>query len=83
MFKFLKRKPGKQESFEVTLPSKFQEGKLNSASSTWMFISTWANDELSAARERNDYMKNDQFQTAALRGRIKLLKELLKLPEVE
>lgn len=75
MFSFLKKK---QEVINVGEPG---EGQLETHSSTWLFIKAWAEDELSKAREENDYMKHDELKTAALRGRIKLLKETLALPK--
>ena len=56
------------------------DSKLDPYSSTWQFMKAWTNSELQKARETNDYMKNDETRTAALRGRIKLLKEILELP---
>ena len=57
-----------------------KEGELNEYSDTWVFVSNWAQAELQSARERNDSMKHDAVQTAALRGRIDMLKGLLELP---
>ena len=68
--------------FEVKLPEAVAtEGKLDPYSGTWQFIKSWAETELIKAREQNDYQKVTELKTAALRGRIKLLKELIKLPE--
>ena len=58
-----------------------EEGRLDIYSETWVFIRNWTQKELASARERNDYFKNDEIKTAALRGRIKLLKEVLSLPD--
>ena len=84
MFKFLKKKtpvPGK-EILEVKLPDMLAtEGKIDVLSPTWVFIQSWAREELTRTRELNDYQKVTELKTAALRGRIKLLKEILKLPE--
>ena len=52
-------------------------------SDTWLLIQSWATDQLQQARERNDSLSFDEIRTAALRGRIKLLKELLDLPGVK
>lgn len=57
-----------------------REGVIHEFSDTWIFVSNWAAIELDQARERNDSHKRDAVQTAALRGRIELLKELLELP---
>jgi hypothetical protein len=55
-------------------------GRLDEYSDTWVFVRNWAESELTKAREENDSFKRDDIQTAALRGRIKLLKELMELP---
>ena len=87
MFNFIRRKfhPGGilgERTFEVKLPEvSATEGKIDRYSSTWLFIKAWAETELIKAREQNDYQKTTELKTAALRGRIKLLKELIKLPE--
>jgi len=82
MFKFLKRKKTKQgEVYEVRLPGDLLSGKLDVNSSTWAFIAKWAGIELAMAREKNDLINLDDKKRYALIGRIKFLKELLKLPE--
>lgn len=70
---------------EVELPTgrTSQDVKLEPYSSTWLFMKAWTETELIKARATNDYLKNDEIRTAALRGRIKLLKEILGLPERE
>ena len=67
---------------EVELPTGRtpQDVKLEPYSSTWLFVKAWTETELIKARTINDYLKNDETKTAALRGRIKLLKEILSLP---
>ena len=66
---------------EATLPHvDLTDSKLDPYSPTWLFIRTWAEEELDATREKNDYKKHDEIDTAMLRGRIKLLKDLLALP---
>lgn len=55
--------------------------KIDAYSETWLFVLEWSKNELAKARETNDYLKNNEIKTAALRGRIKLLKEILVLPE--
>ena len=74
MLNFFKKK---QEVVTVGKPS--TEGKLDIYSPTWVFIKTWAEGKLIEYRELNDHMKNDELKTASLRGRIKLLKEILAL----
>ena len=60
-----------------------EKGRLELHSPTWIFIKSWVDNELMEARETNDYLRNSENKTAALRGRIKLLKEILDLPERE
>jgi len=55
-------------------------GLLDSRSQTWIFISVWANQALKKAREKNDSVNCDLTKTAVLRGEIKILKELINLP---
>ncbi len=56
------------------------EGEINTQSDTWIFIEQWARHELQKCRETND-LHRDQKDTAALRGEIKRLKEVLSLPD--
>ena len=53
---------------------------LDPYSDTWSFVSTWAEAQLKAAREQNDSTRLTDAQTHVLRGKIKVLKELLALP---
>jgi len=73
----------KDKILRATLPSsaEFEEGYLDITSLTWTFIRKWANKELNLARIANDNINKDERQTAALRGRIKMLVDLLSLPE--
>lgn len=72
----------KPEPLDVKLPDAVgMEGKLDTYSPTWQFINKWAEAELIKARESNDFVKLPETKTSALRGRIKLLKEILNLPE--
>ena len=50
-------------------------------SPTWRFVRSWAESSLKKARDRNDNLNKDATQTAALRGEIRVLKELISLPE--
>ena len=59
----------------------FAEGQLETGSLTWMFIRKWANNKLNEARISNDSLEKNETQTAALRGRISILKDILALPE--
>ena len=81
MLKFWKRNKSKKgEPYEVKLPDQYKDGKIDTASSTWLFMSQWVDGQLRAAREKNDAVHLDETKTAVLRGRIKLLKEILLLP---
>ena len=53
---------------------------INPYSPTWLFVRSWAETELKKAREKNDSINKDITQTAVLRGEIKILKELINLP---
>ena len=64
-----------QIELPVTTP-----GALDEHSQTWAAVEHWAVTQLQKAREDNDTVANDEIRTAALRGRIKLLKELIELP---
>ena len=50
-------------------------------SGTWAFIEELLQEKLDKARKANDSLAKDADQTAALRGRIAVLKELLDLPK--
>jgi hypothetical protein len=56
------------------------DAHLDSYSSTWKAVASWAETELIKARESNDSAKRDIVATSLLRGRIATLKELLVLP---
>ena len=56
------------------------QGTLDPRSPTWLFIQAWAGETLQKAREKNDSATCDSIKTAVLRGEIKILKELINLP---
>ena len=56
---------------------------INFSDGTWRQVSQWAEQKLKTEREKNDGVELDPVQTAVLRGRISLLKELLALPRVK
>lgn len=58
-----------------------EEGEIEQHSQTWIYISNWAMSEVARLRELNDMQKHDAIQTAALRGGIRRLKDLLALAE--
>ena len=49
-------------------------------SPTWLSIAAWAQSELEAARIKNDNPKADHDKTLLLRARIKVMRELIDLP---
>jgi len=55
-------------------------GVLDPRSQAWMFVEAWATERLQRAREKNDNTNRDLNQTSVLRGEIKILKELINLP---
>lgn len=69
------------QSYEARLPDQpLPTGQLDQRSSTWLFVNAWAHEALKKAREKNDSINRDANQTAALRGEIRILKELINLP---
>jgi hypothetical protein len=84
----LKQKPESTESAAPApsmpipeRPSEPLQGQIEPYSSTWLYVKGWAEAALWKARERNDNLGKDATQTAALRGEIRILKELIALPE--
>lgn len=61
------------------LPTFSLPGYLDVNSPTWHYVQGWALERINKARERNDNINRDLVQTAALRGEIKALKELINL----
>jgi hypothetical protein len=53
---------------------------INFSDGTWRQIETWAESRLKSEREKNDAPDLTTEETAVLRGRIAMLKELLALP---
>lgn len=66
---------------QFEMPAASRDGELDQYSSTWAYVENWAITELQKARESNDSTKRDAIETAALRGRIRMLKELIALPK--
>jgi len=54
--------------------------KLVPSSTTWGFIRNWAEKELIRHRTENDSLGLDEKATAAIRGRIAELRDILALP---
>jgi len=55
-------------------------GVLDPHSSTWLFVRSWAQERLDKTRVKNDSANADIIQTSVMRGEIKVLKELINLP---
>lgn len=49
-------------------------------SDTWHRLRKWAEEQLAAARQKNDAVGLSDTETAALRGEIRVLKRFLDLP---
>jgi hypothetical protein len=56
-------------------------GRIDVYSPTWVYVRSWARERLQALREMNDSMNKSETQTAAIRGEIRAMKEILALPE--
>jgi hypothetical protein len=80
MINFFKRFHDKSEPYEARLPGGTPDAFIDTDSPTWKYIEVWANGQLDAARKENDFLKLTEIRTAALRGKIKLLKQLISLP---
>jgi hypothetical protein len=65
---------------EAQLDGEATNARIEVFSPTWKFIDKWSKDQLAAERERNDSHRLTEVQTAVLRGRIDLLKDLIALP---
>lgn len=57
--------------------------RIDTTGNTWLVISAYLTDRLAACREKNDGPKNTEAETAALRGEIAAIKDLLALPSQE
>ncbi len=64
-------------------PAPIDGGILDPRSGTWAYLNKHLNAELVKAREANDSIRRTEIQTAEIRGRIRLIKELLELPNIE
>ena len=66
---------------EAVLPDTDQKPEIDIFSPTWKFVRAWAEAQLKDTRERNDSLKRTETETAAIRGEIRKLKEILALPD--
>lgn len=73
---FTKKKP-----IEVRTVSKADKGELDKYSPTWLYIETWAKDNIEKLRIKNDSPNHTENQTAVIRGQIRALKNVLELSE--
>ena len=64
------------QEIELVVPAYFDEN-----SQTWAAMKEMLESLLADTRKRNDSFRNTPDQTAAIRGEVKLLKQLLKIPE--
>jgi hypothetical protein len=72
------------QSYEARLPDQpLPTGNLDPRSPTWAFIKNWAEESMQKAREKNDNINRDLIQTSMLRGEVKILKELINLPNTK
>ncbi len=72
--------PRKEEPLNAWIQPTARTGFLDPGSQTWAFVSSWAHEHLQKARVKNDNINRDIIQTSVLRGEIKVLKELINLP---
>ena len=59
------------------------DGKLNLHSATWFFILAYCQRRINESRIDNDNPNLADFETAALRGKIKAFKEIIELQNPE
>lgn len=72
----------KQGPLRAQLPSGGGDNPgIDPLSGTWLFIDGWAQDRLDAIRKKNDNPSLSERETAILRGKIKILKEISALPD--
>lgn len=69
----------RRKPIEVGAPD--YTGELDKYSPTWLFVETWAKEQIQRLREKNDSPNMNDAQTAVIRGKIKAYKELLDLPK--
>jgi hypothetical protein len=77
MFDFLKKIT---PPYEAKLSVGTIDAYIDTASPTWRYVEKWAMEQLESSRLENDFQRLTELKTAALRGKIKLLKHLISLP---
>lgn len=55
--------------------------RLDPGSSTWKTVKLWCEVELTILREQNDNFTLPENKTAVIRGKIEMLKEILRLTD--
>lgn len=74
--------PRKSPEYVASLPDQtYGPGVLETNSSTWLYVLSWASSQIADAREKNDNVNRDAVQTAVLRGEIKAMKSLMALSD--
>ena len=69
----------KEKPFQVQTDSKPDKGELEKHSPTWLYVETWANENIEKLRIKNDSSNNNETQTAMIRGQIRALKNVLDM----
>jgi len=67
--------------FNALIEKEAEEAELNIYSPTWKYIIKWQEERLIAERGKNDAPHHNSDQTAYIRGRISILKDLAELPK--
>jgi hypothetical protein len=65
----------------VSIAANDADPRLEPGSATWRFVRIYLNDEISSLREKNDKLTLDAVSTAAIRGQIKMAKQILQLEQ--
>jgi hypothetical protein len=73
-----KKKKQKPQSFGTLNP---EHSYLEPASSTWVFIKAWAEKRLKTATDECISRSNDELDTEFYRGQVRILQDLIALPE--
>lgn len=74
------QKNNKSYTATIAGPASTDAGRLNVHSETWNFIQNYCKKRLDELRALNDNMHVDAVKTTMLRGQVKMLKEIIALP---
>lgn len=80
--KLSRRREKPKKRFTVTGPTP-SIGKIEPTSATWVFVKTWASNEIETLRKKNDSLKVSEQQTTIYRSEIRLLKKILALSDTD